>query len=105
MGFQNQETKSIKKKYMQMRNSRVGVSFSAKLPGDANVAFRDCICAVKCSMNPIGEIRESILEMIESVGVRNWDQMEELVYCYVALNSNEVHNFIKDAFLSLCFGT
>ncbi|GFP94323.1 transcription repressor ofp14 [Phtheirospermum japonicum] len=75
------------------------------MPGDASVAFRDCICAVKYSTNPIGEIRESILEMIENVGIRNWDQMEDLIYCYVALNSTEVHNFIEDAFLSLCFTT
>lgn len=78
------------------------MSFSAKLPEDVRVAaFRDCICAVKFSTDPLVEIRESILEMIESVGIREWSQMEELVYCYVALNSIELHTFIQDAFLSL----
>ncbi|KAL0299770.1 UNVERIFIED_CONTAM: hypothetical protein Sradi_6636800 [Sesamum radiatum] len=65
------------------------VSFSAKLPGDvAGGAFRDCICAVKYSTNPFSEIRESIIEVMENVeGIGHWDQMEELIYCYIALNS------------------
>ncbi|KAI3457918.1 hypothetical protein Pfo_014581 [Paulownia fortunei] len=102
MGIQNQETRLNKKKYLQRRSSRV-ISFSAKLPDDVCGAFQDCICAVKYSTNPFSEIRESIVEMIENVGIRDWNQMEELIYCYIALNSTEVHNFIEDAFLSLCF--
>ncbi|KAL2226892.1 UNVERIFIED_CONTAM: hypothetical protein Sindi_2047900 [Sesamum indicum] len=84
-----------------------GVSFSAKLPDDvAGGAFRDCICAVKYSTNPFSEIRESIIEVLENVGGIgdwDWDQMEELIYCYIALNSPHLHTFIQDAFLSLSF--
>ncbi|KAK4381097.1 hypothetical protein Sango_3002400 [Sesamum angolense] len=82
-----------------------GVSFSAKLPDDvAGGAFRDCICAVKYSTNPFSEIRESIIEVMENVGgIGHWDQMEELIYCYIALNSPHLHTLIRDAFLSLSF--
>ncbi|KAK4431240.1 hypothetical protein Salat_0886100 [Sesamum alatum] len=88
------------------RRSSSGVSFSAKLPDDVGGAFRDCICAVKYSTNPFSEIRESIVEVMENVGgIGDWNQMEELIYCYIALNSQEVHTFIQDAFLSLSFST
>ncbi|KAL0304511.1 UNVERIFIED_CONTAM: hypothetical protein Sradi_6319200 [Sesamum radiatum] len=84
-----------------------GVSFSAKLPDDvAGGAFRDCICAVKYSSNPFSDIRESIIQVMENVGgigEWEWDQMEELIYCYIALNSPRLHTFIQDAFLSLSF--
>lgn len=91
-----------KKKYLQRRSSRI-ISFSAKLPDDVCGEFQDyCMCAVKYSTNPFSEIRESIVEMIEKMGIRDWNQMEELIYCYIALNSTEVHSFIEDAFLSLC---
>lgn len=104
MDVQNQQTitnvKAKKHKYLHTRSSRV-VSFSAKLPADVRSEFQDCICAVKYSNNPFYEIRESIIEVIQNVGVRDWKQMEELIYCYIALNSSEVHHFIEDAFLSL----
>lgn len=80
------------------------VSFSAKLPDDVVAPFQDCcLCAVKYSTDPLWEMRESIVEMIEKVGIRDWKEMEELIYCYIALNSSEVHDFIEEAFLSLCF--
>ena len=78
------------------------ISFSASLPGDVCGAFADSVCAVKYSMDPFSDMRESIMEMIREVGVHDWNEMEELVYCYIALNSSQVHEFIQDAFLSLC---
>lgn len=89
-----------KKKILQRsRSSRI--SFSAKLPKDVCGAFADCICAVKYSSDPIFYIRESIIQVIQNVGIQDWNQMEELIYCYIALNSSEIHSFIQDAFLSL----
>lgn len=53
-------------------------------------------------MDPLTDIKESIKEMVKNVGIKDWKEMEELVYCYIVLNSEEVHCFIKEAFLSLC---
>ncbi|KAK9292554.1 hypothetical protein L1049_020528 [Liquidambar formosana] len=90
-----------KKKILRKRNA--GISFSARLPDDVGGFFAaTTICAVKYSMDPVAEMRESILEMIRDVGVRDWNEMEELIYCYIALNSSDVHEFVSDAFLSLC---
>ncbi|KAI4307008.1 hypothetical protein L6164_030243 [Bauhinia variegata] len=77
------------------------VSFSASLPSDVSDTFADSFCAVKFSANPFMDIRESILEMILNVGVNSWEEMEELVYCYVALNPPQLHDIIAEAFVSL----
>ncbi|KAF8413425.1 hypothetical protein HHK36_001408 [Tetracentron sinense] len=91
--------KKIKKR--NLRNLNTSHSFSASLPDDVRGVFADSICAVKYSKDPFSDLRESIIEMINDVGVRDWDEMEELVYCFVVLNSSEIHGFIGDAFLSL----
>lgn len=85
-----------------MRRSSTSLSFSAALPSDVHAIFADSVCAVKYSDDPFADLRESIAEMIREVGVRDWKEMEELVYCYVVLNSQEIHGYIEDAFLSLC---
>ncbi|KAK7321324.1 hypothetical protein VNO77_31851 [Canavalia gladiata] len=89
-----------REKKAQRRKNRI--SFSATLPTDVSGAFANSVCAVRYSSNPFVDIRMSILEMIVDVGVHDWDQMEELVYCYVALNSPELHHLICQAFVSLC---
>lgn len=90
------------RKKKHTRNNTTTLSFSASLPDDVQGPYADSICAVKYSNDPFVDLRESILEMIENVGVRNWEEMEELIYCYVVLNSSEIHGFIVQAFLSLC---
>ncbi|KAK8513149.1 hypothetical protein V6N13_032399 [Hibiscus sabdariffa] len=91
-----QLNKIQRKKKRQQR-----ISFSATLPRDVSGVFAGTICAVKLSNDPFSDVRESILEMIDDAGVRDWSAMEELVYCYIALNSSEVHPIISNAFLSL----
>ncbi|KAM7475633.1 hypothetical protein LguiB_022876 [Lonicera macranthoides] len=76
-------------KKKKMRNLNSKISFSASLPDDVCGVFEDSICAVKYSMIPFADVRESIVEMIKNVGVQDWSEMEELVYCYIVLNSSE----------------
>lgn len=84
---------------MKIRRERV--SFSASLPEDVHGVFADSECAVKYSSHPLQDIRKSILEMIRYAKVLDWNDIEELIYCYIALNSPETHIYIKDAFLGL----
>ncbi|PWA82392.1 restriction endonuclease, type II-like superfamily protein [Artemisia annua] len=63
--------------------------------------FADSNCAVKYSSDPFVDIRKSIVEMLRYVKVQDWNDVEELIYCYIALNSPEIHIYIKDAFLCL----
>ncbi|KAF5188906.1 Transcription repressor like [Thalictrum thalictroides] len=90
-----------KKKHLR-HNYTTTLSFSASLPDDVQGIYADSLCAVKYSMDPLVDLKESIIEMVKNVGVRNWEDMEELIYCYVVLNSTEIHGFIVQAFLSLC---
>ncbi|CAL9146361.1 unnamed protein product [Musa hybrid cultivar] len=98
----NQGVASEKKKRRARRGPFTSLSFSASLPGDVRGALAESICAVKYSSDPLADFRESILEMIRDGGVKDWEEMEELVYCYVVLNSSDVRCFIADAFLSVC---
>ena len=100
MEIQNAINKRNKK---SMRNQNTRISFSARLPDDVSGIFAESICAVKYSNKPFTDIRESILEMIQKVKIQTWREMEELIYCYIFLNSSEVHTVIEDAFLSLLF--
>lgn len=94
-----EELNKKRKKRISWKRNRI--SFSASLPDDVCGVFAGSVCAVKYSTNPFLDMRESILEMIQNVGVSNWKDIEELVYCYIALNSSEIHESIRDAFLSL----
>ncbi|CAL5323448.1 hypothetical protein CsSME_00002115 [Camellia sinensis var. sinensis] len=96
----NEKRKTKKKKNSEKWSTRI--SFSAVLPDEISGSFADSICLVKYSTDPFSDIRESILEIIRSAGVQDWKEMEDLVYCYIAVNPAEVHEFIEDAFLSLC---
>ncbi|KAF3432718.1 hypothetical protein FNV43_RR23820 [Rhamnella rubrinervis] len=88
-----------KKKKSQKWNNRV--SLSASLPDDVCGVFAETMCLVKFTSDPVSDMRDSILEMIHDIGGCDWNQMEELIYCYLALNSPELHQFITHAFLSL----
>lgn len=93
------EDQNQKKRKQNLRRNRI--SFSAFLPEDVLGIYADSICAVTYSSDPFSDIRDSILEMMETVGVRDWNELEELVYCYIALNPSEVHHYIEQAFVSV----
>ncbi|XVE64515.1 hypothetical protein DITRI_Ditri07aG0106600 [Diplodiscus trichospermus] len=99
-GVEELKNPTERKKNRQKRHEKI--SFSATLPSDVSGVFAGCICAVKLSKDPYSDVRESILDMIDDAGIRDWNAIEELVYCYIALNSPEVHQIIVNAFLSLC---
>uniref|UniRef100_A0A803L272 Transcription repressor n=1 Tax=Chenopodium quinoa TaxID=63459 RepID=A0A803L272_CHEQI len=87
---------------MLARNRGARISFSASLPSDVCGVWADnTMCAVLYTKDPYKELKRSILEMVREAGVCNWGEMEELIYCYIALNSSDVHRIIQDAFLSL----
>ncbi|OWM79696.1 hypothetical protein CDL15_Pgr023108 [Punica granatum] len=90
--------KTERKPNSRRRHDRI--SLSATLPADARGVFARSICTVKLSVDPFSEIRESILEIAQDAGAVSWDDVEELIYCYIALNSVELHPVIEDAFLS-----
>lgn len=53
---------------------------------------------VKTSVNPWMDFRESVLEMIAENGIRETKDFEELLTCYLVLNSSDYHAVIIDVF-------
>lgn len=58
----------------------------------------ESFAVVKCSYNPDQDFRDSMVEMIMEKGIRRPDDLEELLACYLTLNSNEYHDLIIKVF-------
>ncbi|WOL01740.1 transcription repressor OFP2-like [Canna indica] len=52
------------------------------------------LVVVKSSSNPQKDFRDSMLEMIVENNIRASKDLEELLACYLSLNSNEYHDVI-----------
>lgn len=53
---------------------------------------------VKSSVNPWMDFRESVMDMIAENGIREEKDFEELLTCYLVLNSSEYHALIIEVF-------
>lgn len=58
---------------------------------------------VKCSRDPQRDFRESMMEMIVERRIRQSEDMEELLACYLTLNSEEYHDLIIKVFRQVWF--
>ncbi|XP_050901770.1 transcription repressor OFP5 [Lathyrus oleraceus] len=58
----------------------------------------DSFAVVKCSLDPQQDFRDSMIEMIKEKQISQPEEMEELLACYLSLNSNEYHDVIIKVF-------
>lgn len=58
----------------------------------------DSFAVVKCSLDPQQDFRDSMIEMIKEKQISQPEEMEELLACYLSLNSNEYHDLIIKVF-------
>ncbi|KAK4793886.1 hypothetical protein SAY86_011880 [Trapa natans] len=56
---------------------------------------------VKCSFNPQQDFRDSMIDMILERRIKKPKELEELLACYLMLNSDEYHNVIIGVFRQL----
>uniref|UniRef100_A0A5B7BWR0 Transcription repressor n=1 Tax=Davidia involucrata TaxID=16924 RepID=A0A5B7BWR0_DAVIN len=63
----------------------------------------DSFAVVKCSFDPLQDFRDSMLEMIIEKGIRQPEELEELLACYLTLNSDEYHDLIIKVFRQVWF--
>ncbi|KAK9124706.1 hypothetical protein Sjap_014308 [Stephania japonica] len=63
----------------------------------------DSFAVVKSSFDPQKDFRESMVEMILENNIRASKDLEELLACYLSLNSNEYHDLIVKAFEQIWF--
>lgn len=58
---------------------------------------------MKNSSDPQRDFRESMMEMIVENNLKASRDLEELLACYLSLNSNEYHDVIVKAFEEIWF--
>ncbi|GAU36848.1 hypothetical protein TSUD_213720 [Trifolium subterraneum] len=60
--------------------------------------FVDGFAVVKSSIDPISDFKESMVEMIVENNIRGSKDLEDLLACYLSLNSSDYHDVIVKAF-------
>ncbi|GMI65773.1 ovate family protein 13, ARABIDOPSIS THALIANA OVATE FAMILY PROTEIN 13 [Hibiscus trionum] len=53
------------------------------------------------SLNPLVDFRESMEEMVEAHGLKDWEKLEELLGWYLKANCKSSHGYILGAFVDL----
>lgn len=61
------------------------------------------VAVVKCSSDPQRDFRESMVAMIAENNIRSSEDLEELLACYLLLNSSEHHDVVVEAFRQIWF--
>jgi uncharacterized protein (TIGR01568 family) len=66
-------------------------------------SFSGSLAIVKSSFNPQKDFRESMVEMIVENNIRASKDLEDLLACYLSLNSDEYHDIIIKVFKQIWF--
>lgn len=75
----------------------------AKEKKEEEIEGLDSFAVVKCSLNPHQDFRNSMVEMITEKQISQPEEMEELLACYLTLNSDEYHDLIIKVFRQVWF--
>ncbi|KAI4356134.1 hypothetical protein L6164_000181 [Bauhinia variegata] len=81
-------------------NGRKSVSSSSS---SSRRSLLDSFAVVKSSFNPQRDFRESMVEMIVEKNIRDSKDLEDLLACYLSLNSEEYHDLIIKVFKQVWF--
>ncbi|XP_026457099.1 transcription repressor OFP2-like [Papaver somniferum] len=76
---------------------------SSKLIPVVSSNVSDSFAVIKSSFDPQRDFRESMVEMIVENDLRKSGELEELLACYLSLNSNEYHDIIVKVFQQIWF--
>jgi uncharacterized protein (TIGR01568 family) len=84
-------------------SSRKIQAHARKRVSSRNKSFSGSFAVVKSSMDPQTDFRDSMVEMIVENNIRASKDLEDLLACYLSLNSNEYHDLIVKAFEQIWF--
>jgi uncharacterized protein (TIGR01568 family) len=84
-------------------NGRKSVSSTTTSSAGNRRSLSDSFAIVKSSMNPQRDFRESMVEMIVQNNIRTSKDLEDLLACYLSLNSDEYHEVIIKVFKQIWF--
>lgn len=88
---QGQERRSISRNKQSLNSSKKKEGIS------------ESFAVVKASADPEKDFRESMMEMVVENNIRASKDLENLLACYLTLNSNEYHQLIVKAFEQIWF--
>ncbi|KAL5180755.1 Transcription repressor OFP2 [Glycine soja] len=83
------------------RRGRKSVSSTAS--SGSRRSLSDSFAVVKSSFNPQKDFMESMMEMIVENNIRASKDLEDLLACYLSLNSDEYHDLIIKVFKQIWF--
>jgi uncharacterized protein (TIGR01568 family) len=86
-----------------IRKSKLKMKKKAEERTAEETAGLDSFAMVKCSFNPQQDFRDSMLEMIMEKRIRRPEELEELLACYLTLNSDVYHDLIIKVFRQVWF--
>ncbi|KAG5585176.1 hypothetical protein H5410_045610 [Solanum commersonii] len=95
------------KRRISVSSSSIGVKLRTKSPrivSRKSVSSRTSYAVVKSSKNPQKDFKESMVEMIVKNNIKTSKDLEELLACYLSLNSDHYHNLIIKVFKQIWFG-
>ncbi|CAA7405331.1 unnamed protein product [Spirodela intermedia] len=72
--------------------------------GAAKGRLAESVPVVKVSHQPLQDFRESMLQMILEEEIFAWEDLRELLRCFLVLNSPHHHDAILIAFSDICTG-
>ncbi|CAN1130605.1 Transcription repressor OFP15 [Linum perenne] len=56
------------------------------------------------SRDPLVDFRNSMEEMVEALGLKDWESMEKLLNCYLKVNEEGNHGYVVGAFVDFLVG-
>ncbi|XP_019184252.1 PREDICTED: transcription repressor OFP1-like isoform X1 [Ipomoea nil] len=74
-----------------------------RIQGRKSVSSSQSFAVVKTSQDPRRDFRESMVEMIVENNIRASKDLEDLLACYLSLNSDEYHDLIIKVFKQIWF--
>ncbi|KAL1335729.1 hypothetical protein AAHE18_10G009700 [Arachis hypogaea] len=90
----------MKKARLKMKKEREEIIVQEAL---LTKGSEDRFAVIKCSLDPRKDFRDSMIEMIIEKQIRNPEEMEELLACYLTLNADEYHDLIIQVFRQVWF--
>lgn len=66
--------------------------------------FKESLAMAVDSIDPYADFKKSMEEMVEAHGLKDWRCLEELLTCYLKVNSKSNHGYIVGAFVDLLVG-
>ncbi|OIT07406.1 transcription repressor ofp4 [Nicotiana attenuata] len=87
----------------KIASKKIGVSLKRRLKSKKESFSAGSFAIVKTSTDPEKDFRESMIEMIVENNIKASKELENLLRCYLSLNSNEYHDLIIKAFQEIWF--